>query len=169
MEESSRLSPEQRADLVAYLDGELDEETADALEQTLAHSPVARHEVDMLTRTWALMDSLPQPTPSQEFAVRTLTAIRIDNAPVQPLAERAWVGQFRRGAIILGLVALLAAGGFAGFHVTHNLLPDRNEQLLNDLEVIEHLDEYSDIRSLNDLKELENQKLFDENPDPRIR
>lgn len=167
MEETSRLSPDQRADLVAYLDGELDEETADALENTLAQSPVARHEVDMLTRTWALMDSLPQPSPSQEFAVRTLTAVRVENAPAEPFVERPWYGYVRRGAVIACLLALMALGGFAGFHVAHNLLPDRTQPLLNDLEVIEKLDEYSDISSLEDLKELENQKVFDENPEPR--
>ncbi|MCH8828754.1 MAG: hypothetical protein IID45_04170, partial [Planctomycetes bacterium] len=56
MNETTRLSPQQRDDLVAYLDGELDEETTQSMERTLAHSPVARHEMDMLTRTWSLLD-----------------------------------------------------------------------------------------------------------------
>lgn len=167
MEETSRLTPEQRADLVAYLDGELDEDTSDALETTLAQSPVARHEVDMLTRTWALMDDLPQPSPSQEFAVRTLTAVRIENAPTQLLVERPWFGHARRGAVIAGLVAVLTLGGFAGFHVTHNLLPDRNQPLLDDLDVIENLDDYSDIGSIHDLAELEKQRVFHEDPESR--
>lgn len=167
MEKTSRLTPEQRADLVAYLDGELDEDTTDALETTLAQSPVARHEVDMLTRTWALMDSLPQPSPSQEFAVRTLTAVRIENSPTQPLVKRAWYGHARRGAVIAGLIAVLTLGGFAGFHVTHSLLPQEHEQLIKDLDVIKNLDAYSDVNDIEFLKKLENENLFDEEPESR--
>lgn len=167
MEKPTRISEQQRTDLVAYLDGELDENSADALERTLANSPVARHEVDMLTRTWELLDKLPQPNPSREFTVRTLTAIEIERTPLTSITSRGWYSHARRGAVIIGLLAFLSLGGICGYHVTHNLLPRKHARLIDDLDVIENLDAYSDVSDFAVLKELENQKVFDEDPEPQ--
>ena len=59
MAKLARLNPEQRDNLAAYLDGELEETATQEIEQILAVSEVARHEVDMLSRTWDLLNSLP--------------------------------------------------------------------------------------------------------------
>ena len=71
MNASEKLTSQQRENLVAYLDGELDEVETQEIERTLAHSLEARHEVDMLTRTWELLDTLPKSKASEEFSERT--------------------------------------------------------------------------------------------------
>lgn len=79
MSEPSPLSERERADLVAYLDGELTGEAARALEGKLSRHPEVRAEAEALRRTWAMLDFLPRAKPSTDFTHRTmekLTPIR---------------------------------------------------------------------------------------------
>ena len=72
MEKTLRLSAEQREDLVAYLDGELPDQKAQLIDQVLARSEVARHEVEALARTWEMLDVLPTPkAPSEKRSRRS--------------------------------------------------------------------------------------------------
>src|SRR5262245_7111665 len=61
-----------REDLIAYLDGELDEEATRAVESQMNIDPTVRSEVESLKRTWDLLDYLPRPEPSPNFTHRTL-------------------------------------------------------------------------------------------------
>ena len=70
--ESARLTPEERANLVAYLDHELDPAQAEAIEAKLANSATARHEVDAMARAWDLLDALPRPEAPADLTSRTL-------------------------------------------------------------------------------------------------
>src|ERR1051325_5882976 len=78
------LSDEERATLVAYLDGELDEAAAQAIEARLSSDPHARAEADTLLRTWDLLDYLPRTEASTSFTHRTLErlAVRTSSQPV---------------------------------------------------------------------------------------
>ncbi|GAB4153916.1 MAG: hypothetical protein Tsb009_30420 [Planctomycetaceae bacterium] len=167
MDKTTRLTPEQRENLVAYLDGELDEETVEILEATLAKSPEARHEVDMLMRTWALMDELPQPNPSQEFTVRTLTAVKTEALTEQNGNRISWYRHARRGIMLGGFAILIGVAAFLGYHATYSLMPDENEPIIQELEVIENLDNYSDVRDIEFLRELAREKVFDEESDDK--
>jgi hypothetical protein len=171
MEKPTPLSPELRENLVAYLDGELDEETVEALEATLANSAEAREEVDMLTRTWSLMDKLPQPGPSQEFTLRTLTAIQMEAIPSQVTHRFTWYRHARRGTIVACLAMLLGIGAFFGYHTAHSFLffPEENVSVIQELDVIENLDNYSDVKDIEFLEELNKQKVFDEDPDTKTQ
>jgi anti-sigma factor RsiW len=80
MAESSWLTEPERADLVAYLDGELGRETARALEAKLSLYPEARAEADALLRTWELLNYLPRPEPSPTFTHRTLSRLALVRA-----------------------------------------------------------------------------------------
>src|SRR5207249_2339986 len=71
-----RLTPDERADLVAYVDGELPEVTARAIATKLTQSATARREVEMLQRTWELLGHLPMPQLGTQFSERTVTHIR---------------------------------------------------------------------------------------------
>ena len=164
MNETTRLSPQQRDDLVAYLDGELDEETTQSMERTLAHSPVARHEMDMLTRTWSLLDELPQPSPSAEFTQRTVTAVRLENVSTR-LSDRVWFQNARRGCIVVGWLFVLAIGSMLGFQVAREITPVKNADLIRDVQVIENHEPYRDVGDVPFLRELERAKVFDEVPD----
>ncbi len=54
--EQLRLTPDERADLVAYIDGELPETHSQAISTKLTHSATARREVEMLQKTWEMLD-----------------------------------------------------------------------------------------------------------------
>lgn len=159
MDKIPRLTSEQRENLVAYLDGELSEAEARDIDQVLARSQVARHDVEVLARTWDLLDELPRLNASPDFTARTLTVVRTDAAP-RARATTGWTnpfssGRYRRGAILASWVAGLAACAVAGFLVTNRLIPDRNADLLRDLPTIERLDLYSNVGSVEFLRELE--------------
>src|SRR5438067_2053670 len=113
--------PDETADLVAYLDGELDERGAQAVEATLGRDPHARHEAETLRKTWDLLDYLPQPpAPASDFTSRTLQRLEKVQAPAPPpltptvaLAKR---GDARRAiGRWLAVAALLAACAAAGY------------------------------------------------------
>jgi anti-sigma factor RsiW len=74
------------AELVAYLDGELDPAAARKVEARLASDPHARSRASALKKTFDLLDYLPKPEPSAEFTSRTLDKIPAlqTASPVQP-------------------------------------------------------------------------------------
>jgi hypothetical protein len=73
------------AELVAYLDGELDAEAARKIEARLAADPDARGKAAALKETFGLLDYLPRTEPSPTFATRTLERLPV----VQPPATRS--------------------------------------------------------------------------------
>ncbi len=68
--EQLRLTPDERADLVAYIDGELPETHSQAISTKLTHSATARREVEMLQKTWEMLDFLPRPQLPSSFRRR---------------------------------------------------------------------------------------------------
>jgi len=161
MDKIPRLTAEQRSDLVAYLDGELAGAAVQEIEQTLAESPVARHEVEMLTRTWELLDTLPRAAASQEFIANTLTSIQaLDHRT--PLSEQQWYQRARRGVVVAGWVAGLAMASAVGFLITSRWIPDKSAALIRDFPVIRELDTYTEIDNVEFLRELQESGLFDE-------
>ena len=89
MSTPSSFDDKERADLVAYLDGELDGDAARRIEQKLALDDAARAEATALKKTWDLLDFLPRTEPSPSFTHRTmecLTPIRTGCATIAPAA-----------------------------------------------------------------------------------
>ena len=156
MGESKPLSPSDREDLVAYLDGELSEDDAREIEQVLAASEVARHEVEMLGRTWDLLDALPQETASAEFAAKTLASVKVATSPAAP----QWQPQVRRGLIALGWATALAATALVGYTVGNRWLPRQEDPYVHDLPLLQNLDAYRDVGSVEFLKRLNQRRLL---------
>lgn len=150
-----RLTSEQRADLVAYLDGELGEDEAREIEQVLTASEVARHEVEMLGRTWDLLETLPRENASAEFAAKTLATVQV--ATAKP--PQQWQPKARRGLIALGWATALAASAFIGFAIGHRWLPRQDEPFVEQLPLIENLDAYQDAGSVEFLERLDQRRL----------
>lgn len=75
------------AELVAYLDGELDAADARRVEARLATDPAARAKATALKKTYDLLDYLPQTEPSADFTTRTL--LKLSGAGVQPQPSQA--------------------------------------------------------------------------------
>jgi negative regulator of sigma E activity len=155
------LKEEDREDLVAYLDGELDEEAARQVEERISLDPKARAEADALKKAWDLLDYLPKPEPSPNFTHRTLSQVAaLRPKKTQPLTVPRW----RRWAVGLGWAAavlLAAAVGYFGFSRLYP--PDRtDEELARDLRVIENRRLYEPVDDIDFLWQLDQPDLFGE-------
>src|SRR6266487_4267792 len=76
----SPMNEEDRDDLVAYLDGEVDElgeDKAHVIETRINLDPIVRAEAETLKRTWDLLDYLPKPEASPTFTNRTLDKLSV--------------------------------------------------------------------------------------------
>ena len=153
MAKTLRLSADQRDDLVAYLDGELPDGQAQAIDQVLAQSEVARHEVEALARTWEMLDALPVPKASSEFVERTMTTLKVGEVPYN-ITEQPWFGYVKRGSVLAVWFAVLGLAGWFGFQITTRWVPNEQEQILNDLPVLQNLDAYQEVETFNFLEQL---------------
>ena len=149
--------------LVAYLDGELDAEASRRVEELLATDPRVRQTLQQLDRTWEFLDELDKPQVAESFAQTTLEMVTVaageDVRTGLAETRRRRRRRRRRWAIAGG--SLLAAG-LAGFLAVALFAPDRNEQLIQDLPVLQNLDEYCQIDSIEFLQMLNQQDLFTE-------
>jgi hypothetical protein len=143
-------------ELVAYLDGELDAESARRIEALLASDPEVRRRLHMFERTWDLLDELDAAPAGEPFTQTTLEMVAIaaredaerDQADA-PQRRRRW--RFYLG---LSLLAAVACGFFAVAAY------DPNRQLVRDLTLLENLDEYRQVDSIEFLRRLRDEKLF---------
>src|SRR5262249_33992355 len=139
------LSQEERNELIAYLDGELDAKTAQAVETKINLDPRTRLELETLRRTWAMLDFLPRPEPSPAFTSTTfqrVSALRPTMA-AKP-AQRHWSWP----ALRLGWAAAVLLAALVGFTGMRAYLQrsrpaatvvepaDTDHQLVRDLRVI---------------------------------
>jgi anti-sigma factor RsiW len=155
VKEPSGLSEQERADLVAYLDGELAGEAARAVEAKLSLDPRARAEADALKRTWALLDYLPRSEPSPAFTHRTMERL----APVR--AGGAW-RRWRAGFLAVGWAAALLLSVWAGY-AGYNLFVPREpgeRELVHDLRLIENKRLYDLVEDLDFWRSLDRRDLF---------
>jgi hypothetical protein len=154
-----RLTPEERANLVAYIDGELTEAESRAITTKLSLSPVARREVESLKKTWAMLDVLPRPKATPDLTERTLTSIRTYEARGLSYSQTAgaWLSQLAKLSVSL-IVAAAALG--AGFALTRWVWPDATSRLARDLSLAEHLEEYQEVSSFDLLDELVKSREF---------
>src|SRR5262245_32447228 len=151
--EQLRLTPDERADLVAYVDGELPEVTTRAIATKLTQSATARREVEMLQKTWELLGHLPMPQVDAQFSERTITHIRRLElkAPGWDPRVKSWA--VRSTHAILYLVLCLVGLGL-GYVATRWLWPDPAARLARDLSLAEHLHEYQEVGSFEFLSQL---------------
>ncbi len=163
MEKIPRLSSDQRSNLVAYLDGELADPAAKEIEHVLSKSPTVQHDVEMLSRTWDLLDQLPRLTGNGDLTERMVSVVKAADERA-PFLSTSWLERIpkeplRRGAIVATWAAGLALAGVAGFFVANRVIPDPSEPLLRNLPVIEKLDLYSNVESIDFLRELDKRNV----------
>jgi anti-sigma factor RsiW len=156
--EAQRLTADERANLVAYLDGELPEEAGRALASRVALSPAARHELTTLEQAWNLLDELPRPRADEDFTARTVSLAVTQPAvedQIADLADRTFRRLARVVATAVAAVGVLLAARFA----TARLWPDRTAALVEDLSLAEDWRAYQEVGSFEFLRAL------DESPD----
>jgi anti-sigma factor RsiW len=155
-----RLSLAERENLVAYLDGELNEAEARAIEAKLTLSVSARHEVEALAKTWELLDVLPRPRASPELSSRTLSQV----AQAASLGARRLstaMGTAQRIGRATAYAALVLATLAVGYVATRWLWPNPTARLARRLPLAEHLDEYRTVGRFEFLKQLDESGAFD--------
>jgi len=164
-------SDKEKEELVAYLDGELPDESALRVEKSLVDDAAVRSDVEQLTKTFDLLDLLPASKASDGFAEKTLTAIRtqesIPNTKVtdkissveksQPNVSRRAIAWGTRCIAFLGLM-FAATTGFNGAFKQGS---EPIDELLTELPVIQRLDEYQEIGDVEFLRILSESGLFD--------
>jgi anti-sigma factor RsiW len=168
MEKIPRLNSDQRSNLIAYLDGELPEPAAKEIEHVLSRSPTVQHDVEMLSRTWDLLDQLPRLTGSSDLTNRMVTVVKEAEEP-KPFLPATWLARIpkeplRRGGIVAVWAAGLALAAVAGFLVTNRMMPDPSQELLKNLPVIEKLDLYSNVETIDFLRELDKRSVVFHEP-----
>jgi hypothetical protein len=155
----TRLTEEERANLVAFLDGEVEESLARSLEEKVARSVSVRREVEALEKTWGMLEWLPRPELPGDFATQTLTRIHSQQLQAELLEGRVKLG----AAIVvkaLAWVACVVAMASIGFISLRHAWPDPNRELINDLDAIENLETYRAIPDLKFLDDLSRLGLF---------
>lgn len=147
-------------ELVAYLDGELEPDAADAVEQAIATDPQLQHEVDSMMRAYDLLDTLVPPQASQEFTqntLRTVHALESRTAKSQTGAENVVATQPLPAIALTGIpttwLAAWAAGlvlcSAFGFMLTNRWLAPESRDIAADLPVIERLKVFQDANSVD--------------------
>lgn len=162
--DKQRLSTADRSNLVAYLDGELNEAEANALQGKLTQSVTARREIEAYEKTWELLDYLPLPRVADDFTSRTMTEVKLIAARGGDLVDVA--GRSARVAarvLVCAAIMLLTLG--IGYISSRWLWPDPTARLVRDLSLAEHLDEYREVGSLEFLKLLDESPAFNDNGD----
>ena len=162
MEKLTRLSSDDRDNLPAYLDGELDEEGTRRIEAILVESSVARNDVEILSKTYDLLDTLPRPEAPTDFLEKTIATAKME--AVKPaLSEQAWFQATQKLSIMVLWTAALFVASAAGFAITNQVLPREDDVLVKELPFLQNLDVYSEVQSVEFLDRLTaDQDLVDE-------
>ncbi len=159
--ENAETAPETPAvdeQLIAYLDGELDDEATRQVEQQLSSDPDTRRSLGRLERTWNLLDGLDRSDVDEVFTQSTLEMVATVAADeVQEKRDQAPRKQRRRR--LIGSAVLLTALA-AGFLTVRLVWSNPNEELLRNLPVLEDLDEYREIQDVEFLRALHEAGLF---------
>ncbi len=166
MSDSETYVPSSPADdeqLVAYLDGELDETQSAEVERRLLSDIAYRGRMQELQATWDLLDRLPDAHTGDSFTKTTIELVARQAAKDLTLRRHGrWAKPVRAGLFVLA--------GFAcatlGFSIIRYSQGEPTRALIRDLRVIENMDVYSDLKIdrnidyVDFLKQLDQAKLF---------
>lgn len=154
--EADRIQEE----LVAYLDGELDADASDRVEQQLAADPAYRQKLKELQAAWDLLDQLPQAPVTESFTQTTVEMVALTAEAEVQAAEKRLSRRRQWGVLAIGFTA--AAALLVGYVIMAQRLDRSNQRLVQDLPVIENVDLYRIADSVDFLKSLDDASLFEE-------
>ena len=159
--------PDERlTEIVSYLDGELDETRMNEIEHDLINDPEMRSHADILSRTWALLDSLEEVSASQKFTQDTLATVASDTIDdsgtdnVGRSLQRIRQGLTRYHAIPYFLIGLI--GGAVGLFLSSYIWQRREASdelsttrvVLDNFELIKNAEQYSVVPDSEQLRSL---------------
>ena len=145
-------------EIVAYLDGELTPEQAARVESRLADRPDYQKRLQDMQQAWDLLDSLPQVDVDESFSRSTLEIVALSaEEDLQGTRSSSATSHRRQWFSRLGYTLISAAAGLA---LAVWLTPRAQDKWLQDLPVIENVDMYLHIDSVEFLKSLHEEDLF---------
>lgn len=162
--ERRQPSEQEVEELVAYLDGELNETEAQEVEGRLNTDPTARRERESLQKAWDLLDHLPRVEPAPDFASRTLQSVEIHASTARLQRRREFWARWWPRVVGLSWAAgllLCFLGGFFAYRALRSSDPTDYE-LARDLRVLENKRLYELVDTLEFLQQLDTPDLFGE-------
>ncbi len=153
-------------DLVAYLDGELNRDSVSRVEEELSKNSEYRLRLMQLQQAWDLMDELPRVSSDEAFTKSTVELVVV-SAESEETATVVRRKTWRNVIWVVGLLSATAAA-WGGFAIISQFTDRDNQALLKDLPLVQEIDIYDPIESLDFLKQLEASGVFDEELDDAI-
>ena len=144
--------------LVAYLDGELSADEQVRVERRLADEPAFRARLAQLQRAWDLLDALERAEAGDDFTRSTVEMVAVKAADDAQAARKKW--QFRQAWLYALGGSAMTVSLIAGYLLVARWADRPNRELVRDLPVIEHVDEYRNAESVDFLRELHEEGLF---------
>ena len=153
---------ETAAELVAYLDGELDADAHRTVEEKLGRDEAYRLEMQQLQKAWDILECLPRIAVDESFATTTVEMVAL-SADEELQQQKATLPSRRRRQWLLGAGGVMASLAI-GFVAMSLMLPQesRNDELARDLPVLEHLDELQQVGDFEGLRLMHEAGLFPE-------
>jgi hypothetical protein len=145
-------------ELVAYLDDELDDEARLRLERRLTEEPTVRESLRKLTRVWDALETLPRAEVGEAFATTAVQAVvqREQDSQANTLSNK-----FRKSRDWwLKATLAMAACALVAFMAARLIWPDPNVQLADDLPILENIEAYRSIESIEFARMLAQENLF---------
>jgi len=147
-------------ELVAYLDGELDAEASREVERRLSQDATYRQKLRQLEQSWDLLDRLPKADVGEVFTQSTVAMVAV--AAADDVDKMKAKGTRRKTAVWWLGSGSVAASFLAGYVLVSSVGDRENKRLLRDLPVIERMDEYRYADSIEFLRMLDGEGLFEE-------
>ena len=154
----SDLAEREGQQLVAYLDGELDDETNQEIERRLSADPEYRLRLQQLQQAWDLLDELPRLSRDEGFTRSTVEFVALSAR--QELKEtQQWSRPGKHKTLFIRVVITVSAG-ILGLFLGDWFFGREHRQLLDDLEVISEFDQYRLTEDFEFLQDLEKADVF---------
>ena len=163
------LSEDEKSELVAYLDGELDDAATQAVEAKLTTNAEARAELDALKQTWGLLDLLPKASPSANFTNRTMERLSLEKvghsaSKTLPMHGNSFLG---RMAWVAAILVALGGGYYAAnylWNTPQDPITEDDLELIRHLRIAEKWRYYENTDDLDFVKKLNAPDLFGDDP-----
>ena len=156
---NSEVSDQDSQQLVAYLDGELDDQSSRDVERRLSDDPEFRLRLQQLQQAWDLLDELPRANRDEAFTRSTVEFVTFNVR--QQLAEtKQWIKPGKGKTILWRLVITLLATGL-GWWLGDWYFGQGHREILRDIEVISEFDQYRLTEEFEFLEKLEQSGVFD--------
>lgn len=149
-----RLTSELRANLVAYLDGELARDEAEAFALRIDGNSTARRDVELLRGSWRLLDTLVMPSASPELTSRLLLLADADGTSSRRFGRGSF-GNLHQVAMLLVIAAFLGVAFLAGMGTSRIVWGDQTNRLASELAIAENVEAYRAVGSYEFLQQLD--------------